>query len=606
MSGAQQSVVLAAQALTLTLTRKDAALTVLRHIDFTVRQGQVLGLVGESGAGKSMLGRTIAQLLPPGFAVTGGTLAFMGDNLITMPARRRRGLLGRDIAFIPQEPMSALNPVMTIGAQFAEHLAHLGVPAGQRRDRIMAALSDVQLPVPANLLSRYPHQISGGQCQRVLIAMAFASRPKLVLADEPTTALDVSVQARIIALMRDLQRRDGTAVLFITHDLRLAADVCDDIAVLYAGGIAERGPVAEVFAREGHPYTRCLHLANPPMKAARRPLFALPDQMPGLAMLNAMQGCRFAPRCPVASADCHASEPPLRPLNGMDEHGIACHHPDRTATIVTQPDPNVTVKRVGAPVLQVNGLTKVFTSGPLWRRHHTRAVSAAQFEVAEGEFVAVVGESGSGKSTIGRLVTGLERPTAGRIILAGRDVTDGREAARRHRVANVQMIFQNPQSALNPRQRVASIVTQAMEAAGLPSAARQARAAELLAEMGMSPELGNRVPNQLSGGQRQRVNIARALCTVPRLLVADEIVSGLDVSVQAQLLTLLSRLRHELSFALLFITHDLGVVRHLCDRVIVMQQGQLVEAGDVDDIFLNPAQPYTRTLLAAVPPDLPA
>ena len=276
MSDAQPAVVLGAEALTLTLTRKQGAMTVLRRIDFTLRQGRVLGLVGESGAGKSMLGRTIAQLLPPGFAVTGGRLAFMGDDLVTMPAQRRRFLLGRDIAFIPQEPMSALNPVMTIGTQFAEHLARLGVPSGQRRDRIVAALADVQLARPATLLSRYPHQISGGQCQRVLIAMAFASRPKLVLADEPTTALDVSVQARIIELMRDLQRRDGTGVLFITHDLRLAAEVCDDIAVLYAGVIAERGPVADVFAREGHPYTRCLHLANPPMRAARRPLFALP------------------------------------------------------------------------------------------------------------------------------------------------------------------------------------------------------------------------------------------------------------------------------------------------------------------------------------------
>jgi peptide/nickel transport system ATP-binding protein len=599
-------IVLAAQALTLTMTRKDTALTVLRHIDFTVRQGRVLGLVGESGAGKSMLGRTIAQLLPPGFAVTGGKLAFLGDDLVTMPAPKRRGLLGRDIAFIPQEPMSALNPVMTIGAQFDEHFAHLGVPSGQRRDRIVAALSDVQLPKPATLLSRYPHQISGGQCQRVLIAMAFASRPKLVLADEPTTALDVSVQARIIELMRDLQRRDGTAVLFITHDLRLAAEVCDDIAVLYAGSIAERGPVADVFAQEGHPYTRCLHLANPPMKTARRPLFALPDQMPGLALLNAMQGCRFAPRCPVVSADCHVSEPQLRPLTGTGEHEIACHHPDRTADIVTQPEPEATAKPAGAPVLQVSGLTKIFTSGPIWKRHQTRAVSAAQFDVGEGEFVAVVGESGSGKSTIGRLVTGLERPTAGRITLAGRDVTDGREAARRHRVANVQMIFQNPQSALNPRQRVASIVTQAMEAAGLPSAARQARAAELLAEMGMSPELGIRVPSQLSGGQRQRVNIARALCTVPKLLVADEIVSGLDVSVQAQLLTLLSRLRRELDFALLFITHDLSVVRHLCDRVLVMHQGEIVESGEVEAIFSTPTHSYTQRLLAAVPPDLPA
>ena len=599
-----QPIVLAARDVTVSLTRSGNALNVLRKVDFAVRRGQVLGLVGESGAGKSMIGRTIAQLLPPGFAVTGGSLQFMGADLVTMPARRRRALLGRDIAFIPQEPMSALNPVMTIGAQFAEHLAHLGVPARARRERIVAGLADVQLPTPAALLSRYPHQISGGQCQRILIAMAFASRPKLVLADEPTTALDVSVQARIVALMRELQRRDGTAVLFITHDLRLAAEVCDDIAVLYAGGIAERGPVANVFAAEGHPYTRCLHLANPPMTAARRALFALPDQMPGLTLLNAMKGCRFAPRCPVASDDCHGSEPLLRPLGG--NHDIACHYPDRTSAIATRPQTAAPRVQTGAPVLQVAGLCKTFTSGPIWRRHRTHAVQGAQFEIAEGEFLAIVGESGSGKSTIGRLVTGLERPTGGRITLAGRDVTDGREAARRHRVANVQMIFQNPQSALNPRQRIANIVTQSMQAAGAPRAARAARAANLLAEMGMSVELGTRVPNQLSGGQRQRVNIARALCTVPKLLVADEIVSGLDVSIQAQLLVLLAQLRQELGFALLFITHDLSVVRHLCDRVLVMHRGEIVEAGAVETIFATPTHPYTQSLLAAVPPDLPA
>ena len=596
-------IVLAARGLTVSSTRNGAALTVLRKIDFTVRQGRVLGLVGESGAGKSMIGRTIAQLLPPGFAVTGGSLQFRGADLMAMPARQRRALLGRDIAFIPQEPMSALNPVMSIGSQFAEHLAHIGVPVRERRERIVAAMADVQLPNPVALLSRYPHQISGGQCQRMLIAMAFASRPKLVLADEPTTALDVSVQARIVALMRDLQRRDGTAVLFITHDLRLAAEVCDDIAVLYAGGIAERGAVAEVFASEGHPYTRCLHLANPPMKAARRALFALPDQMPGLVLLNAMKGCRFAPRCPVASSDCHAAEPALRALDGG--HEIACHHPDRTGAIATRPQPEAAAISTGAPVLRVMGLGKTFTSGPIWRRHHTHAVRGARFDIAEGEFVAVVGESGSGKSTIGRLVTGLDRPTSGRITLAGRDVTDGREAARRHRVANVQMIFQNPQSALNPRQRIASIVTQSMEAAGAPPAARRERAAALLSEMGMSAELGSRVPNQLSGGQRQRVNIARALCIVPKLLVADEIVSGLDVSIQAQLLILLSRLRQELGFALLFITHDLSVVRHLCDRVLVMNQGEIVESGKVEAIFEAPTHPYTKHLLAAVPPDLP-
>ncbi len=590
--------ILRAENLTLTLRTKDASIPVLRDVSIAVAPGRILGLVGESGAGKSMIGRVLSGLLPPNMAVTAGSLHFDGHDLLTEP---KRALLGREIAFIPQEPMTALNPVHTIGQQMHEHLARLGVPAGERQARAIAALDSVH--TSEALLTRYPHQLSGGQCQRVLIAMAFASRPKLVIADEPTTALDVSVQARIVLLMRELQAKAGTAVIFITHDLRLAAGVCDDIAVLYAGRIVEHGPVAEVFAQEGHPYTRCLHLANPPLSGPPRALLSLPDQMPGLRALATLRGCAFAPRCPVATADCAELEPGLSVLAGA--HRIACHHPARTAQILPPTDDPHPIRLPGDAILTVANLGKTFRNGPFWRRSETRAVHDASFHIRAGEFLAIVGESGSGKSTIGRLVTGLETPSAGSITLAGQDVTTPSAKTRAHRIANVQMVFQDPQSALNPRSRIADIVTQAMEAAGRPKPERQARARELLAEMALPPEIATRVPSQLSGGQRQRVNIARALCTVPRLLVADEIVSGLDVSIQAQLLTLLARLRHELDFALLFITHDLSVVRHLCDRVLVMHRGEIVEAGEVQTLFAAPRHPYTQALLASVPPDLP-
>jgi len=591
---------LVARGLTVEALVEGETVPVLRGLNFALPPGRVLGLVGESGAGKSMVGRAIAQLLPPGFAVTEGSMAFDGTDLVAMPLGHRRALLGRDIAFIPQEPLTALNPVHTIGAQLAEHHRRLGV-RGRRmlRDYALAALSAVFLPDPAGLLSRYPHQLSGGQCQRVLIAMAFAGHPRLVVADEATTALDVTTQSPIVALMGALQRASNTAVLFITHDLRLAASVSDEVAVMYAGEIVEIGPAAQVLHAPRHPYTRCLQLSIPPMAGPRRALYSLPEQMPGLRALARMSGCRFAPRCPVRAEYCLRIEPPLE----GDNHRSACLRPGLVPTIEVEATlPASPWRPAGqAPVLALDDISKSFATGAWPRRGRVDAVRGVSLRIAPGEFVAVVGESGSGKSTLGRLVVGLEQPDTGRIVLAGHDVTAGDEAARQHRIATVQMVFQDPQSALNPRRRVASIITQALEAQNAKFSVREKRARALLAEMGMPLELGLRTPAQLSGGQRQRVNIARALCSVPRLLVADEIVSGLDVSVQAQLLTLLNRLRQDHDFALLFISHDLSVVRHLCDRVLVMHQGEIVEEGPTETVFGWPRHEHTRTLLAAVP-----
>ena len=574
----------------------------IRQLSFKLAPGSILGIVGEFGAGKSMIGRAIAHALPAGFAVTGGTLRLDDEDLVRLTPERRRALLGRDIAFIPQEPMTALNPVMTIGAQFNEHLRRLRVAS--RRNRALELLDAVHLRDERALLRRYPHQLSGGMCQRVLIAMAFAGRPRVIVADEPTTALDVTIQARIVQLIAEMQRNVGTAVMFITHDLRLASRICDDIIVLYAGRAVERGPAASLLADPAHPYTRSLQLASPAMTGPRRTLFALADRMPGLVELAGMHGCRFAPRCPIVEADCLTSEPPDHATGPA--RIAACLHADHTSRITTSDPPWAPQLTAGTPLLRLAAAGKQFRS--FWKSSGNWAVRDANFKIGTAEFVGLVGESGSGKTTLARLIMGLEHASTGRIVLGDRDVTRASAADARHRLHWAQMVFQDPQSALNPRRQVGDIVTQVLQA-GRRTIGRQARmerARELLAEVGLASDVLERYPAQLSGGQRQRVNIARALCAVPRLLVADEIVSGLDVSVQAQLLALLQRLRAERGIALLFISHDLSVVRHLCERVLVMHRGQIVEQGPTELVFTAPRHAYTRRLLAAVPPDDPA
>jgi peptide/nickel transport system ATP-binding protein len=567
---------------------------VLRDVGLTLEPGRILGLVGESGAGKSMIGRVVAQLVPEGFGVKARALRFAGEDLLAASPARRRALMGDRIAFVPQEPLSALNPVLTVGRQFTEHLARLGVPRGKRAAEAARALAEVRLGGAQALLGRYPFELSGGMCQRVLIAMAFASNPQLIIADEPTTALDVTTQAHIVMLIRRLQQARNTGLLFITHDLRLAAHLCDEILVLYAGDVVERGPAKAVFERPIHPYTSALKRATPPLSGPLRRLVSLPDIMPGLASLGQFPGCRFASRCPVADPACAASIPPLVDRGGG--HWVRCTA--RCAADADVDEAALLPARIGgqAEILRLDKVEK-----------HYRGVTALRgvsLSVAAGETVAVVGASGSGKSTLARMVMGLEPPSTGRILLDGSDASEPRAAWRR-RVETVQMVFQDPVSALNPRRRVANLVTQALEARGRETsrAERQARALALLRDTGLPAELAPRFPPQLSGGQRQRVNIARALCAKPRLLVADEIVSGLDVSVQAQILNLLLRLRREHGVALLFISHDLSVVRYLCERIVVMFEGEIVEEGPTEAVFAAPQHPHTQSLLASVPPD---
>lgn len=602
--------VLAADRLTVTFgTREPVA--ALQDVSFAVERGRVLGLVGESGAGKSMIGRVIGGNLPGGFKVAAGSLACLGEDLVRLDRERRRSLLGDRIAFIPQEPLTALNPLMTVEAQFGEHLARLGVPREERRGRMVEALRSVRLRDPETVLSRYSFQLSGGMCQRVLIAMAFASRPALVVADEPTTALDVSTQVHIVELIRALQADHGTALVFITHDLRLAARVCDEILVLYAGEVVERGPARVVMDEPRHPYTRSLKASNPTLAGPIRRLASLPDQMPGLGALSALPGCRFAPRCPIADPACAAARPAFIELGRG--HAARCtpgclagsERPESAkGGLVLKPLPDLRAE----PILVLDEVAKHFAGRRSWygkRGPGLDAVRPTSLMVRPGEFVGIVGESGSGKSTLARLAMGLERPTSGRVVVDGVDVSAGGPSAREVRLGALQMVFQDPQSALNPRRSVRRLVTQPMEAVRRKASVqeRQARARELLTETGLPPDLLDRFPAQLSGGQKQRVNIARALCVTPRLLIADEIVSGLDVSIQAQILNLFLDLRDDLGIGLVLISHDLAVVRYLCSRVLVMREGEVVESGEVDEVFANPRHPYTRSLIDSIPPD---
>ena len=599
---------LRANGLALATTLGARRIEVLSDVSFEIEPGEILGIVGESGAGKSMIGRVISQLLPDGFGVTAGTLRFGEEDLLATSPARRRELLGDRIAFIPQEPLTGLNPVLTIFDQFSEHLTRLGVPRAQQRERAVAQLASVRLPRPAEILDKYAFQLSGGMCQRVLIAMAFASNPALLVADEPTTALDVITQAHIVELIRDLNRLHRTGIVFITHDLRLAARLCTKLLVLYAGEVVESGDARTVFATPRHPYTRALQRANPPLGGPRHQLASLPDHMPGLLALADIAGCRFGSRCPVADADCRTRPQRLREV--APGHWARCSPrceagAQRVDDVALPPAP--AAPRDAKVLLELAGISKEYTAARRWygaRRESVMAVKPLDLSLRAGEFVGVVGESGSGKSTLARLVMGLERPSTGRLLFDGVDVAGTGRAAWKRRIATAQMVFQDPQSALNPRRRVVDLVTQALEATlGWNGSDKGQRAQELARETGLSRDLLPRYPHQLSGGQKQRVNIARALCVAPRFLVADEIVSGLDVSVQAQILGLLLRLREERNISLLFISHDLSVVRYLCSRVLVMHRGEVVESGATDEVFDAPRHPYTRALIRAVPPD---
>src|SRR5471030_3107024 len=557
---------------------------VLQGIDFSLEQGRILGIVGESGAGKSLLSKVLGRALPEGFRVSAGSLSFAGQDLLVCPASAHRDLLGKRICFVPQDAQQALNPVLSISQQFNEHFERLGLVPGSWSAMAQDALRSVQLAQP----------------ERVLLAMAFASQPDLIVCDEATTALDPATQLKIVSLLRDLQRDRGTAVLFITHDLDLAAHLCDQLLVLYAGTMVEFGSTEQILSAPGHPYTRALLNARPALTGDWQALQPLCGQMPSMESLPSLEGCRFAPRCGQAGPTCQ--QPPSLQQQA-DGRWLRCCGGQWANAVTASPasmDARYALGLLGSapPFLRVENLGQSDRVGRWPNRRLEPRLQGIDFSIAPGEFIGLVGPSGSGKSSLARILMGLKAPDTGRLWLNGEPLGVDRASWERRRQA-VQLTFQNSSTTLNPRRTLSELLTQSLDHQAVLRSERKARAEALAQAVGLPLELFSRLPAQLSGGQRQRLNIGRALCNLPQLLIADEIVSGLDVSVQAQILNLLLALRREHKIALLLISHDLGVVRYLCGRVMVMDQGRIVESGDTAKVFSAPRHPVTRQLLRA-------
>ena len=531
---------------------------VVRGISFDIAPRETVAVVGESGSGKSVTALSIMRLTPPISSRIEGSVKLDGTELLDLPEMRH--VRGNEIAMIFQEPMTSLNPVLTIGAQIAEALTlHRGLARVAAEAEAVRLLERVRIPAAKSRIHEYPHRFSGGMRQRVMIAIALACKPKLLIADEPTTALDVTIQAQILELIKSLQAEEGMSVLFITHDMGVVAEIADRTVVMYNGEQIEAGATEDIFARPGHPYTRSL-------------LSAVPQ-------LGSMTGCRRPMRFPVVDRVTGATDVPAE-----------------------VPD---TVKATEQPVLEVSGLTTRFDirSGLLGRvKGRVHAVENVSFSVLPGETLALVGESGCGKSTTGRSVMRLTQALSGSVRLDGVDILKLRHGALREQRRRIQMIFQDPFASLNPRMTVGAIVASPLLVNKLATGSEaRDRTAELLQHVGLQPDMAGRFPHELSGGQRQRVCIARALTLEPRLIVADEAVSALDVSVKAQVINLMLDLQARMGLAYLFISHDMAVVERVSHRVAVMYLGEIVEIGPREAIFGTPQHPYTRRLLSAVP-----
>ncbi|MEV0278679.1 ABC transporter ATP-binding protein [Streptomyces sp. NPDC050610] len=583
----------------------------LDGVNLDLAPGEALGIVGESGCGKTMTALSVLGLLPNGGRVTGGRILFDGADLATAAQPVLRDVRGNTIGMVFQDPLTSLNPTMTIGAQVAEPLLlHTGATKAEAWRKAEETLRLVGMPQPGERMKNYPHQLSGGMRQRVAIAMALVCEPKLLIADEPTTALDVTTQHQILELIDELRERLGMAMILVTHDLGVIAKRVDKVAVMYAGKVAERAGVRPLFATPRHRYTQALFAALPERAADEsQPLATIPGLPPSLVVRPT--GCRFAPRCAFATDECRTAEPELTETgDGAAEHAFACFHPvdpdtDPVAEVVP-PAPDAAPVRTDETLLALREVAKEYplNSGPFARRKGASAVSAVagvSLTVKRGETFGIVGESGCGKSTLGRMVVGLESPTGGEIRFEGQDITAlGRKELRAHR-REVQLMFQDSYASMDPRARVGAILREPLVIQGIGDrAAQDARIAELLDEVGLPRGAVDRYPHEFSGGQRQRLGLARALALSPALVVADEPVSALDVSVQAQILNLMRDLQRDKGLTYLFISHDLAVVRYLADTVGVMYLGKLVETGPAEAVFGSPLHPYTRGLLDTV------
>jgi oligopeptide/dipeptide ABC transporter ATP-binding protein len=657
------------------------------NVDLHVEAGETLGIVGESGCGKSMTGLSIMGLLPPGGSVVGGSIKLNDRELVGLKDEQMRQVRGNEIAMIFQDPLTSLDPTKTVGYQVAEPVRlHRKASKAEALDRAVEVLSLVGLPRPKERLSDYPHQLSGGLRQRVMIAMALACEPKLLIADEPTTALDVTIQAQILGLLRDLKDRLGMAMLLITHDMGVIAGHADRVNVMYAGRVVETAEVSQLFREMHHPYTQALLASIPQLKQdASKALHAIPGLPPDLT--RPPQGCRFAARCSRATDKCQAEEPPL--AGKTYEHRFACWHPvdgPLVLTTITGAGPDAestglvasdaesikqategdkagfvinavpdavlsdagaadagaaeadtgapavvaaglevtadgrlevserTVEATGngdggegeAPLLNLRNLVKEYpiTSGVILQRRvaSVKAVSDVSFSVPAGTTFGLVGESGCGKTTIGKMIVALERPNSGAVTLGGVDMSKLRGGELRRRRRDLQLMFQDPHSSLDPRMRVGAIIGEPLAVQRLGSKrAQRDRVFELLSEVGLPRNAVERYPHEFSGGQRQRIGLARALTLNPRLIVADEPVSALDVSIRAQVLNLMKRLQASHGLTYVVISHDLAVVKYMAERIGVMYLGKLVEVGSGQDIYERAAHPYTTGLIATIP-----
>ncbi|MGV9881354.1 ABC transporter ATP-binding protein [Streptomyces sp. NPDC003006] len=594
------------------IASRERTVHALDGVCLTLAPGEALGIVGESGCGKTMTALSVLGLLPPGGRITGGRVLFDGQDLATAPAPALQDVRGDAIGMVFQDPLTSLNPTMTIGAQVAEPLLlhRPGIGRKEARARAQEMLRLVGMGQPAERMRAYPHQLSGGMRQRVAIAMALVCEPKLLIADEPTTALDVTTQAQILELVDDLRSRLGMAMILVTHDLGVIADRVDRVAVMYAGKVAEESDVRDLFTRPRHRYTEALFAALPERAAGTgTELHTIPGLPPNLAARPT--GCRFAPRCTFATDECRAEEPPLvdDEVRGA-EHRFACFHPvpapDEAASEaeVVIPAPAPPAAAPGDVLLELDALVKEFPlkGGPFSRGRGTvSAVGGVSLTVRKGETFGLVGESGCGKTTLGRIVAGLEEPTGGAVRFEGADPTRMSRGERRAHRRRVQLMFQDSTAAMDPRMRVGEILREPLVIQGVGSRAEQQElVAELLDAVGLPRGAVHRYPHEFSGGQRQRLGLARALTLSPDLVVTDEPVSALDVSVQAQILNLMRKLQRERGLTYLFISHDLAVVRHLADTVGVMYLGKLVESGPAEEVYERPLHPYTRGLLDTV------
>ena len=598
------------------VTRLHHGAHVVDDISFSIKQGETFVLLGESGCGKSVTALSLMRLLPDGMRIASGSVRLGAENILALPERDMRAVRGGRMAMIFQEPGLSLNPVMTVGAQIAEALAlHQDMHGAEISARCIGLLEQVGISDAPHRVHEYPFQLSGGMKQRVMIAMALAGQPELLIADEPTTALDVTIQAQVLQLLRDTQAMHGMALLLITHDLGVVAQMAHQVAVMYAGHIVEQASREQLFSRPAHPYTQKLLAALPRAGHNDQPLAAIPGNVPPLGAAPA--GCRFAPRCDHAWALCHEQAPGWTPLAAGQ--GVRCHLYAADAAgeklkvngeREKQPSP-IFVGEMSPithhpSLLEVTDLKVHFPirKGILQRTAgYVKAVDGVSLEIPAGRTLALVGESGCGKTSVGKALLQLVQPTAGSVCFAGNELVGLNARQLRAQRAGMQMVFQDPYASLNPKMRVAEILQEGMDALaiGRGSAERQRRIDELLDQVGLEKAAKWRYPHEFSGGQRQRIAIARALAVNPKLLICDEPTSALDVSVQAQILNLLKSLQQELNLSYLFISHNLAVVEYLAHEICVMYLGRIVEHGTVAEVMHNAQHPYTRALLSAAP-----